>query len=134
MPLNQAHVSMPFICPNCGALSLEIVHTIELAGDARSDEISLQQVGCIACGLRGAAFYQESRRGRLDEETWEHAGLVLENEDNRRLAELLGSCPDPTNPACGCPAHRLFGQVSADGNWNGLDRFKPLQSFKMILR
>lgn len=111
---------MPFSCPACGAASLEIKAAIELPPDSTWDEIALQLVACARCGFRGAAVYQESRRGSLDSEAVDHTGYRPPAETLDRLRTLIASCPDPRNPSCGCEAHVHLAQHDASGRWCGI--------------
>ncbi len=69
------------ICPDCQANPLKITQSLELPSDIRNDEITLQIVHCDECGFHGLAVYQESRRGALDSESWEHEGYRVSEED-----------------------------------------------------
>ena len=88
---------MPFRCPACHQPSLEIVQSLELPADDQWDEIAVQELRCSgpACGFRGIAVYEESRRGALDSECVVHTGYVLTPAgialDIARMAELIRS-------------------------------------------
>ena len=123
---------MSFICPQCGSQSLEIVRSLEFPGDASSDEIALQQITCARCGLRGAAVYRESRRGRLDTESWDHSGYSLDDDDYRRLDERMRTCPNPTARDCVCEAHLFLNRRDSHGIWHGLAGFHLPTPFNMI--
>lgn len=112
---------MPFTCPECStARSLKITHRLELPGDSRSDEIALQIVHCARCGFSGVAVYEESRRGALDDESFDHTGYRLPAKDLQALKKTMAQCPTPKNRRCRCPAHRALGSRDASGRWNGL--------------
>jgi hypothetical protein len=113
---------MPFSCPACGAASLEITAVIDLPPDSTWDEISLQLVACARCRFRGAAVYQESRRGSLDSEVVDHTGFGPPAETLGWLSTLIASCPDPRNPLCSCNAHLHLAQPDASGRWRGVPR------------
>ena len=109
---------MSYRCPAClRKAALEVSWWIELPPDVRSDEITLQLVGCPACGFRGAVVYQESRRGALDAESWEYDGYPVKVDALARLTQLIASCPDRGEPRCGCRAHRELGRQDAQGRW-----------------
>ncbi len=95
-----------------------------LPSDARSDEIMVQTVCCAACGFRGAAVYEESRRGALDSECWEHDGYRMDALDVDAIAALILACPDATRESCDCPGHRLLGAADDRGCWKRLDGFR----------
>ena len=68
---------MAFVCPECHTSeSLRITRSLELPPDSRSDEITLQIIRCSSCRFAGVAVYEESRRGRLDDETRHDCCLV----------------------------------------------------------
>ena len=109
---------MPFCCPDCLSTDgLEIDAAIQLPPDSRSDEIFIQLGRCRQCGFQGAAVYEESRRGALDQDDWSHTGYCLELEVCRRWEGLIRSCPDPFNWRCRCQAHLAFNAVDAWGRW-----------------
>jgi hypothetical protein len=121
---------VPVTCPDCSrAASLRITLSIELPPDSRSDEIALQIVECSTCGFAGIAVYEESRRGPLDRETWDHTGYRLPKTELRDLRKTMRSCPDPTNPRCACPAHRWLSQTGASGRWNTLQNLPTTDAF-----
>ena len=92
---------MSFRCPECAAPnSLNIARSIELPPDSRSDEIALQIVECAGCGFAGIAVYQESRRGGLDDESVDHTGYVIGEDDLKALRRTLARCTDPKNRHC----------------------------------
>jgi hypothetical protein len=112
---------MPFLCPQCtspGALDIKL--KIELPPDSRSDEIMLQVVECSRCDFAGIAVYEESRRGALDSESFDHTGFRVTADDRKELKKTIRSCPAPTNWRCQCPSHRLLGRQDASGRWNAL--------------
>lgn len=125
---------MAFYCPQCrtgGTLNIERV--LELPADSRSDEIAVQLVACVVCGFRGAAVYEESRRGRLDSDCYEHSGLELPREEYEALRGLILACPEPRNTNCMCEAHRTLGAQNASGIWIGLERLGRVRRFPMRL-
>ena len=124
---------MSFICPQCDAPTLEMIRSLELPGDSFSDEITLQQIACYRCGLRGTSVYQESRRGQLDSESWDHTGYRLDEGDYQRLDHLIQACPNPADKDCVCTAHIFFNLVGPTGQWQGLSRFRLSPSFILEL-
>lgn len=109
---------MAFICPDCLTPgSLTIRHSIALPSDSRSDEIALQVVECAACGFRGAAVYEESRRGSLDSEAWEHTGYRVTDAVVETLIDQIRRCPAPSKENCRCPTHLALGQKDERGRW-----------------
>jgi len=105
--------------------------TLELPGDSRSDEIAIQLVACAQCGFRGAAVYEESRRGRLDAESWEHTGYALPGAAYLELSKLMLSCPRPRDNACPCTSHSTLSRVDESGRWVGLSAYSPTSYFPM---
>jgi hypothetical protein len=107
-----------FSCAECGtAGSLDIVQSIVLAPDSRSDDIILQLVRCRQCRFRAAAVYEESRRGRLDSESWEHIGYRLSSQELAKLSALMARCPAKKDSRCLCSAHQALGQRNDAGRW-----------------
>jgi hypothetical protein len=103
---------------------------LQFAADSRSDEINLQLLRCMRCGFRGVAVYEESRRGELGGERWEHTGYRMGGDELAVLAEAIRACPEPRNPQCRCPTHIILGRRSF-GRWVGLRGFDILDSFAM---
>ena len=123
---------MAFACPKCSIDdSLVIVIAIELAPDSRSDEISLQILRCSNCGFRGLAVYEESRRGALDSEAWEHTGYQVEEDVVNTIAGLIDHCPDRNNNDCPCESHRKLGQHEENGRWNGIEKYEMKSMFPL---
>ena len=112
---------MPFFCPDCETSNLAIWLSIELPPDSWWDEISLQIVECSRCGFKGAAIYQESRRGSLDSEAVKHVGLKLDQQHLKARIEAISACPAPNDIKCKCPAHLTLGETDESGGWIGVD-------------
>lgn len=111
-----------FNCPDCGEPALRIRHVIELPSDSRSDEICLQLLRCDECGLRVAAFYEESRRAG---ESIDHYGIRVDDEWYERFQQQIKNCPLPRNRRCNCPSHKELGGRDDRGRlrlFQGLDR------------
>lgn len=111
---------MSLICPACTSRTLEIESFLELPPDSRSDEITVQIIGCQRCGFAGVAVYEESRRGGLGQESVDHAGYQVDEDDLAALREKLASCPAPADPHCTCVVHREVGRQDATGRWREL--------------
>lgn len=122
---------MGFICPECLTSSLAITDRMELEGDSRSDEIALQLLACSSCAFAGIAVYEESRRGALDSECYDHYGYTMSGEDVRSLGALLEQCPNKDKSDCDCAAHQRFNRVDASGRWNALDSYQKKTHFAM---
>lgn len=123
---------MSFVCPQCsGNDSLAILKAIELPPDSRSDEIALQVVACPKCGFEGLAVYQESRRGALDSESWEHTGYRVAREDLEAARNLIRICPDPSNVRCQCVAHQALGKTGDSGVWNIPAKYEIIEAFRI---
>lgn len=126
---------MPFYCPQCkNPGSLEISLSLELPADSRSDEITLQIVACSSCNFRGLAVYEESRRGVMDQDEFEHTGYYTVATGQAELFELMSSCPEPWNVHCQCQAHRTLGSHGPTGRWQGLQQLEQAASFMMVLQ
>ncbi len=125
---------MAYVCPECLTPgSLDITLSIQLPSDSRSDDIVVQTVECFHCRWRGAAVYEESRRGALDSEAWDHSGYRIEKQALESLAEAIRRCPKPSSTECRCPTHRSLGQTDAQGRWLGLAGHGARDSFPMRL-
>jgi rubredoxin len=112
---------MSFLCPECStSKSLKISLKIELPPDSRSDEIQLQAVRCSRCGFAAIAVYEESRRGALGRESFQHVGYRVSADDLKAVRKLMTQCPEPGNARCGCSVHRRLGRTDASGRWDGL--------------
>jgi hypothetical protein len=112
---------MPFLCPQCSRHgSLRITLKIELPPDSRSDEITLQTVRCADCGFAGIAVYEESRRGALDSESFQHVGYEVAKNQLRELRKAIRSCPEPGNWRCPCAAHERLSKTDSSGRWSAL--------------
>ena len=125
---------MAFYCPLCESGSLKILKAIDLKPDSRSDEIVLQVVGCSQCGFKGLASYEESRRGALDSESWDHTGYQVDPADLKTIANWIDSCPDRRDVHCQCQAHQTLRQRNRNGRWNALDKFEMKGSFTLRRR
>lgn len=111
---------MSFICPDCSGKRLRIASSLELPPDSWWDEITLQVVECPQCGFRGAAVYEESRRGALDSEAWNHGGLRVAEALMRTLIDDIAGCPAPRDSDCRCAGHLRWGRTDASGRWLGV--------------
>jgi hypothetical protein len=107
-----------FICPECSTKgSLRIIQSLSLPPDSRSDDIILQIIECQKCDFRGAAIYEESRRGAFDSDSWEHLGFHVHKEQLDALSIVMAGCPDPGNTKCQCQVHYLLGKRKKNGRW-----------------
>jgi hypothetical protein len=104
-----------------------------LPADSRSDEIALQMIACSHCGFRGIAVYEESWRGKLDTENFEHTGYRVKPENLETIYTLIQNCPDPFNIHCTCSNHQQLGQHNAHGRWIGLNKIEIMETFIMRL-
>jgi len=120
---------MPFLCPIYSEKSLRITSKIELPPDSRSDEIALQIVECSQCGFAGIAIYEESRRGALDSDSFDHTGYRVSVADLEALRKTIKQCPKPKNRRCKCSAHRK----DASGRWSALDDIHREKAFALSL-
>jgi len=123
---------MAFECPECTAhRSLRITARIELPPDSRSDEITLQIVKCARCGFAGVAVYEESRRGALDSESFDHRGYRVGQAELAALRHTLRQCRQPGNRRCDCAVHRALGQRDIGGRWLEPEALRWEESFAM---
>lgn len=105
---------MALLCPECERAGLKVVASLELGSDARSDETALQVVECPNCGFQGAAVYEESRRGVLDDESVIHTAWQGTEAATNAIRRLIASCTDPKLPSCPCRGHQV-GRTIAQG-------------------
>jgi hypothetical protein len=123
---------MPFLCPRCSRHgSLRITLKIELPPDSRSDEITLQTVRCADCGFAGIAVYEESRRGALDTESFQHTGYEVTRSQLRGLRRIIKSCPDPGDRRCPCATHQRLGKTDSSGRWSALGDLETTGTFAL---
>jgi hypothetical protein len=123
--------SVGYLCPECGAGELRLIAGLEIDGDSRSDEITVQVAECGSCGVRAAAVYEESRRGSLDSEAWDHTGYRMDADRAAELLALIRSCPRPSDSGCTCSAHARLGATDESGRWVGLAGWAPGDAFPL---
>ena len=127
------YVNMNFICPVCSKKeTLMIIQSITLPPDSRSDDIIVQVVMCQGCDFKGAAIYQESRRGSLDSEHWEHIGYHVRDIQLEALMAVMAGCPKPGSTRCSCQVHSLLGQKIKNGLWRRPAGFDDHRTFPML--
>jgi hypothetical protein len=112
---------MSYVCPVCASPSFDIVLSIDLPPDGDSDDITLHLATCPGCSFDCLSQYEESRRGRLDSESWHQYWFRLPQEQHARLKALIEACPARRRPHCQCPTHALLG-TQTGGRWDGLQR------------
>ena len=126
---------MAFFCPECSeARMLSITQNLELPADSRSDEITLQIVKCRRCGFETIAVYEESRRGRLGDESVDHRGYYRSDSDLQMLKKKISRCSNPRNSRCKCSIHKQLGRRDKSGRWSGLAGIDLDRRFAMKLR
>jgi hypothetical protein len=124
---------MAFRCPECSmGNSLNILKSIELPADSRSDEITVQIIACRSCRFRGLAVYEESRRGVLDRESIDHRGYKVDAKTLAQYTQMIRRCPSPRDPECGCETHRAFSMRDGRGRWVGLQGIDRNNSFAIV--
>lgn len=99
---------MALVCPACGREDYEIVSSLAVPPNESSDEEHLQVACCLACGTPFGAVYEESRRGALDSECWNHFAIASDAQEARELENLIAACPNQSNPRCPCAVHHLL--------------------------
>ena len=125
---------MGFQCPKCDAhKSLDIVSRLEMPPDARSDEITLQIVQCKHCDFTGVAIYEESHRGALDSELFDHYGYTLDQKELKGLKALIKQCPEPKNRRCSCESHHTLSRKDSYGRWIRPGFNEEQRTFQMVL-
>jgi hypothetical protein len=125
---------MSFQCPDCkNRKTLQIIERIELPPDSRSDEITLQIVRCQRCQFEAVAIYEESRRGALDSESFDHYGYTIGQDELKALKGLIRRCSDPKNRRCRCESHSALKRKDASGRWSKPGFNVDLTTFAMVL-
>ena len=126
---------MAFVCPNCGfPQALMVDRSINLPPDSRSDDIVLQTLRCDLCRFRGAAVYEESRRGSMDSESWDHRGYMVSDGDVEWLSAMIDHCPELKNKRCGCKTHKELSRKDDSGRWLMPENITWEETFPMRLR
>ena len=112
---------MRLICPECSTAGwLKITKSLELPYDSRSDEITLQVIECMRCRFEAIAVYEESRRGGLGDESVDHRGYYVDQQELEWVKKQISQCPNPRNGRCRCSVHRKLGRRDKNGRWDGL--------------
>ena len=125
---------MGFHCPKCEAQkSMDIVSRLEMPPDARSDEISLQIVKCNRCKFEAVAIYEESHRGALDSDAFDHYGYTIDQKQLKELKALIRQCPEPKNRRCSCDTHTTLKRKDSYGRWIRPGFTKDQRTFNMVL-
>lgn len=123
---------MSFQCPDCSkAESLKITSTLQLPPDSRSDEIILQVLKCSSCDFAGIALYEESRRGAMDDDSYDHTGYRMDPAELDLLEGLIRKCRRPKKPRCGCEIHVGLGEKDASGRIAIAARYRANGTFPM---
>lgn len=123
---------MAFVCPQClTSGSLNIALSLHMPPDARSDDIVLQVVECPRCEFCGLAVYEESRRGALDAESWDHTGYWVGEHDLNSVRTAIENCPEPRNTKCQCQSHVDLGRRDSQWRWRGLDGIETRGTFPL---
>ena len=123
-----------FVCPDClRPGSLQITQSIQIAPDSRSDDIVIQVLACNQCGFRGLATYEESRRGTLTSEAWNHTGYRVAEEAVQAMSAAINQCPNPKDVDCLCATHQRLGVKDETGRWQGLGESESKGTFPMRL-
>jgi ferredoxin len=129
---------MTFQCPKCQqTASLEIQLVLQLPPDHRSDDIVLQVLECSHCEFQSLAVYEESRRGSLETESWEHTGYIVKEEAVKIISEAIRACPNPFNKRCDCDTHLRFTNRERRRAWLGIHAIEGLEiqeTFRMYLK
>jgi hypothetical protein len=124
---------MSFRCPECSSRrSLKINLRIELPPDSRSDEIAVQIVNCSQCDFSAIAVYEESRRGAMGSESYDHRGYRVGAADLKTVRQMIKQCPRPRDKRCRCATHRRLGKRDASGRWNGLSDIDLEGRFNLV--
>jgi len=95
-----------FVCPRCGAKGLKIVKSMDLPPDRRSDDVILQITECHSCSFKGLALYEESRRGAMGGESFEHTGFWPSDEALTKVEAIFSFCSYLRDKRCGCEGHK----------------------------
>ncbi|UCD27002.1 MAG: hypothetical protein JSV75_02465 [Candidatus Bathyarchaeota archaeon] len=110
---------------------MKITSSIELPPDSRSDEITVQILKCSKCGFAGLGVYEETRRGKLDSESFHHRGYYMDDSTLASIQKMIGQCPKPKKSGCRCRIHRSLGRVNEFGEWNWLEKTPHKETFRL---
>ncbi|GAJ06187.1 unnamed protein product, partial [marine sediment metagenome] len=113
--------------------NVNIVSRLEIPPDARSDEISLQIVKCNRCKFESVAIYEESHRGALDSDVFDHYGYTIDQKELKELKALIRQCSEPKNRRCSCDSHRALRRKDSSGRWIRPGFNKDQRTFRMVL-
>ncbi len=122
---------LQFVCPRCSGVSMKISSSIELPPDSRSDEINVQTLKCSKCGFVGLGIYEETRRGRLDSESFCHCGYYMDDFTLASIEKMIRQCPEPKKSGCQCRIHHSLSRVDEFGRWNWLEKIPHKETFKL---
>jgi hypothetical protein len=106
---------------------------MDLPPDRQTEELSLQVVGCSACGFRSLAIYEVARGDCPESESWKHIGYWVSPDAIESVSKAIQSCPEPCNPRCACAAHASLGKKDLQGRWSGLLELERGHTFTMRL-
>jgi hypothetical protein len=126
-----------FLCPQCGAFGLKVVKAMDLPPDSRSDDVMLQIIECNSCSFKGLALYEESRRGGMDDESFDHTGFWVSDEAVSEVEDIFSLCSSLGDKRCNCIGHkRAVAATSTGKKWRLalLDQYGCEQTFVMKLR
>lgn len=111
---------MGFKCPNCSDYTLKITQNLDLPPDRDSDEISIQIIKCLKCNLETISVYKESRRGNLNEYSYQHTGYMLPQQELNKIKRHIRY-----NPKC-------FETYDESHRWIWINSQNPKESFPII--
>ena len=100
--------------------------------DSNSDEIAIQIVNCSQCNFAAIAVYEESRRGAMNSESYDHRGYRVSAADLKAVRQMIEQCPRPRDKRCTCAAHRRLGNKDPSGRWNGLSDIALEGRFNLV--
>ena len=107
-------------CPKCMNYTLKIQSSLELPPDSRSDENTIQIIGCGYCDFEGIAIYEESRRGNIDDSLVNHTGYIVS-----------ASALDQIKKAVKEGDQKFFEVYDEDKRWTWIDAQTPKAQFSI---
>jgi len=80
---------MSLLCPSCKQPYLRVTASRDIDPGQNYDERAIQVLICSSCGYTGIGIYEESRRGALDSESFNHISYNSPIEKVYLLQKLI---------------------------------------------
>jgi hypothetical protein len=80
---------MSLRCSNCNKPYLQITLSADIDPGYNFDERTIQIIECASCDFKGIGIYEESRRGSLDSESFNHIAYYSPIEKVKLLEKMI---------------------------------------------